>query len=205
VSVTYEVKKESTTQEFELLLTLKHPKIAPVCEIFQDWANVYIVQKLYFGGDLAIVLKKAHEAGMKVNERWLAAVIKQVLSGVELLHGKNVMPCDSKGPNVMVARKTICDTPQVIVIDFGLANHFSNRSRVGGTLGYIPREVWTRRGDVFSLVVMMYRLWFGYCPFVMGCRKVEEMGLDTAGGRGRCKRLPGNSHVPCVLLCLGRV
>jgi len=84
--------KESTTQEFELLLTLKHPKIAPVCEIFQDWANVYIVQKLYFGGDLAIVLKKAHEAGMKVNERWLAAVIKQVLSGVELLHGKNFMP-----------------------------------------------------------------------------------------------------------------
>uniref|UniRef100_A0A7S1AHD8 Uncharacterized protein n=1 Tax=Noctiluca scintillans TaxID=2966 RepID=A0A7S1AHD8_NOCSC len=176
--------KESTTQEFELLMTLKHPKIARVYEIFQDWANVYIVQEPYFGGDLTTALKKAHDAGVKVNERWLAAVIKQVLSGVEFLHGKNVMHCDLKEPNVMVAGKTNWDAPQVIVIDFGLANHFSSRSRVGGTPGYIPLEVWdhglwTPRGDVFSLGVMMYSLWFGYCPFVKGCRKVEEVAERT--------------------------
>jgi len=78
--------QESITQEFELLTELKHPKIARVFEIFQDWENVYIVQEPYFGGDLTTAVTKAHTAGVRVDERWLAGVSHQVLSGVEFLH-----------------------------------------------------------------------------------------------------------------------
>merc|ERR1712048_322723 len=70
--------------------------------------------------------------------------------------------------------------PQVVVIDFGLANHFSTRSAPGGTPGYMPPEVWeyglwTPKGDVFSIGVMMFSLRTARAPFTENCTTMEEV------------------------------
>lgn len=177
--------QESITQEFELLMELKHPKIARVFEIFQDWENVYIVQEPYFGGDLTTAVTKAHDAGVRVDERWLAGVSHQVLSGVEFLHNNGVVHSDLKEANVMVAGREAWHAPQVIVIDFGLANKFSAKSGVGGTPGYMPPEVWnhglwTPRGDVFSVGAMIFTLRNGKHPFYPpGSPGLEEIAELT--------------------------
>merc|ERR1719343_1218181 len=87
---------EDITREFELLASLKHPRIARVFDIFQDLANIYVVQEPYFGGDLTDAVRKAAEAGIFVNELWLAGVMKQVVDGVDFLHENQVMHCDLK-------------------------------------------------------------------------------------------------------------
>mmetsp|Transcript_26147 Transcript_26147/g.60981 ORF Transcript_26147/g.60981 Transcript_26147/m.60981 type:complete len:1008 (-) Transcript_26147:16-3039(-) len=179
---------EEIAQEFELLTTLKHPKIARVYDIFEDYRNVYIVMEPYFGGDLTKLIQNAQEASVKINETWFSKVIAQVLSGVDFLHSHLVMHCDLKEPNVMVVDKSSWEDPQVIVIDFGLANKFSSKSYGGGTPGYIPPEVWetglwTPRGDIFSVGVMMYALWAGENPFVKGCSTIEEVSQKTMKDR----------------------
>lgn len=176
---------EEISQEFELLTSLKHPKIARVFDIFQDWDNVYIVQEPYFGGDLTKAVQNAYNAGIAVDERWVAEVMYQVLMGVEFLHNNGVVHSDLKEPNVMVASHADWRRPQVIVIDFGLANKFSSKSGVGGTPGYMPPEVWdwglwTPRGDVFSLGVMLFTLRTGKGPFNPdGKSKLEEIKQAT--------------------------
>eukprot|EP00929_Paragymnodinium_shiwhaense_P111821 TRINITY_DN80107_c0_g1_i1.p1 TRINITY_DN80107_c0_g1~~TRINITY_DN80107_c0_g1_i1.p1 ORF type:complete len:945 (-),score=214.65 TRINITY_DN80107_c0_g1_i1:152-2986(-) len=175
---------DEVTREFELLTALKHPKIARVFEIFQDMANVYIVQEPYFGGDLTTAPSKANAAGVRFNELWLARIIEQVLVGVNFLHQNGVIHCDLKEPNVMVTNDSDWRDPQVIVIDFGLANKFSTTSGAGGTPGYMPPEVWahglwTPRGDIFSIGVMIYTLATGENPFTQGCRSIEEVSEKT--------------------------
>merc|ERR1719183_885067 len=69
---------EDITAEFELIIQLKHPKIARYYEIFQDASNFYIVSEPLFGGDLTQLVTKAHEAGVNVTEMWLARIIVQI-------------------------------------------------------------------------------------------------------------------------------
>jgi Ca2+-binding EF-hand superfamily protein len=94
------------------------------------------------------------------------------------------MHCDLKEANVMVANKTDLNVPQVVVIDFGLANHLSSTSRGGGSPGYMPPEVWqdelwTPRGDVFSLGCIVFSLTFGASPFLEGCRTIQDVKTMT--------------------------
>uniref|UniRef100_A0A7S1QET2 Non-specific serine/threonine protein kinase n=1 Tax=Alexandrium catenella TaxID=2925 RepID=A0A7S1QET2_ALECA len=177
---------EEITQEFELLMRLKHPKIARVFDIFQDWENIHIVQEPYFGGDLTTAVAKSLDAGVKVDERWLAHVMHQVCLGVQFLHNNGVVHSDLKEANVMVADATNWQQPQVIVIDFGLANKFCSKSRGGGTPGYMPPEVWdhglwTPRGDMFSIGVMLFTMRTGQAPFTPPDLKggLEEVAKRT--------------------------
>jgi len=184
---------EDITREFELLMKVKHPLIAHVFEIFQDETNIYIVQEPYFGGDLTTAVRKAVDSGVIVNEAWLSHVMLQVLKGVAFLHGHDIMHCDLKEANVMVTGATDWKRPQVVVIDFSLANEFTTRSHPGGTPGYMPPEVWdqglwTPKGDVFSIGVMIFAMRTGKHPFAEGCRTLEEVQLKT------------RDHVPQMLL-----
>merc|ERR1719171_3363823 len=77
---------EDITAEFELLIKLKHPKIARYYEIFQDYNNFYIVSEPYFGGDLTKLVATASTSGVKVTEAWLARIILQIAQGVSFLH-----------------------------------------------------------------------------------------------------------------------
>lgn len=174
---------EELTREFGLLMTVRHPRIAHVFEIFQDFANIYVVQEPYFGGDLTTAIPTAADAGVRVDEPWLAFVMHQILSGVAFLHSNHVMHCDLKEPNVMITGKTDWHRPQIVVIDFGLANEFSATSHPGGTPGYMPPEVWdhglwTPKGDVFSLGVMLYSMRSGQPPF-SNCQTLEEVQYNT--------------------------
>lgn len=175
---------EEITREFELLMSVKHPRIARVFEIFQDRANIYVVQEPYFGGDLTSAVRNAAAAGVQMSERWLAQVFHQILSGVAYLHSNYIMHCDLKEPNIMITGKADWHAPQIVVIDFGLAHEFTTRSYPGGTPGYMPPEVWdhglwTPKGDVFSLGVMLFSMRTGQQPFTEGCTSLEQVQQCT--------------------------
>lgn len=177
---------EDITAEFELLMTLSHPRIARVFEIFQDGANIYVAQEPYYGGDLTTALDTAKANGVQITEYWLSFVMKQVLLGVQFLHGNYVIHSDIKEANVMVAMDTNWAEPEIVIIDFGLVNQFNQTSHGGGTPGYMPPEVWekslwTPRGDIFSTGVMMFVLLEGNgeSPFVVGAKTMEDVEDNT--------------------------
>jgi len=154
---------EEIKDEFVLLKSLDHPRIQRVYDIFEDRSNVYVVAEPYRGGDLRELIDNAMEAGVSVTSSWLAHVVLQVLQGVAYLHSKYIIHCDLKESNVMVTTAENWREPSVVVIDFGLARNFAVDGSNGGTAGYIPPEVWTTglwtpKGDVFALGVIMFQL-----------------------------------------------
>jgi len=196
---------EDITREFALLTEVKHPLIAHVFEIFQDAANIYVVQEPYFGGDLSTAVQKAAEKGVRVDERWLMRVVQQILQGVLFLHSRGVMHCDLKEPNVMLASECDWQRPQIVVIDFGLANKFAAHSRPGGTPGYMPPEVWefglwTPRGDVFSIGVLLCSMRTGVQPFTQGCKSLEEIEDRTKNIVPEMEH--GSSELKSLVYCM---
>lgn len=176
---------DEITREFELMMKLKHPKIAHYFDIFQDKANIYVTTEPYFGGDLSGAVLKASQAGARVNEVWQANIMKQVVQGMQFLHLNEIMHCDLKEANVMVARDQNWHDPEIVVIDFGLAYSFACcKTRASGTPGYMPPEVWecglwTPRGDVFTLGVMLFKMRAGQGPFTIGCKDISDVKRRT--------------------------
>jgi serine/threonine protein kinase len=170
--------------EFTLLAKLDHPKIARTYEIFQDAANWYIISEPYFGGDLIQAPQTAQANGVALTPHWYTAIWKQVVSGLKFLHGNHVMHCDLKEPNVMISGAANWSAPNVVLIDFGCAKNFCAAARGGGTPGFMPPEVWmhnlwTTKGDTFSLGVMMYRMFTCTSPFGHGTMDLEVFKQET--------------------------
>jgi len=155
--------------EFELLKSLKHPRIEHIYDIFRTREHVYIVKEPYYGGDLRDAVFRASNADVKVGERWLSGVFHQVLEGVHYLHNSYIVHCDLKEANVMLASNDLA-VPQVKVIDFGLAFRFDGNLTWRGSPRYMPPEavkhgIWTPRGDVFSVGVMLFVMATGDYPY----------------------------------------
>merc|ERR1712151_1067168 len=80
----------------------------------------------------------------------------------------------------MITGKTEWKAPKEEEIEYGKENHFNSRSAPGGTPGYMPPEVWeyglwTPKGDVFSIGVMMFSLRTARAPFTENCTTMEEV------------------------------
>jgi len=149
--------------EFDLLKKLDHPHVARICEVFEDLSNIYVVSEPYTGGDLVTVTQTAEEHGIQLTHTWLGQIFLQCFGGIGYLHSKKTMHCDIKEANIMIADDKNWAAPHVMIIDFGMAKSFHG-SRVGGTPGYIPPEVWchqlwTPKGDMFALAVMIWGIY----------------------------------------------
>jgi len=183
--------------EFALLTKLDHPKIARTYEIFQDRANFYTVSEPYFGGDLSTIVEKASQGGAQITEKWFAGIWSQSCQGVAFLHTQHVMHCDIKEANIMISSKGNFQNPNVVVIDFGLAQGFSAGQMAGGTPGYMPPEVWqmglwTPKGDTFAMGVTFYSMiMMGQGgPWTQNAQSIEQVTANTV----RCMMPPPQGY-----------
>mmetsp|Transcript_97709 Transcript_97709/g.232622 ORF Transcript_97709/g.232622 Transcript_97709/m.232622 type:complete len:694 (+) Transcript_97709:90-2171(+) len=178
---------EDIVEEFNLLTSLDHPKIARLYEVFQDHVYIYVVSEPYFGGDLTTCAQKATERGVALNQSWLAGILKQICAGIMFLHSRKSMHCDIKEANVMISGDTDWLNPNVVVIDFGLARDFrKGSSGVMGTPGYMPPEVWTKgvwtcKGDIFSMGVLFYNMYCLHQRRAFEGQTVQQLQAQTCG------------------------
>eukprot|EP00440_Ansanella_granifera_P000102 gb/GFBE01000112.1/.p1 GENE.gb/GFBE01000112.1/~~gb/GFBE01000112.1/.p1 ORF type:complete len:728 (+),score=143.16 gb/GFBE01000112.1/:1-2184(+) len=177
---------DDIVDEFKLLASLDHPKIARLYEVFQDYAYIYVVSEPYFGGDLTTCGQKASEKGVKLTQSWLAGILRQVCAGVKYLHDQKQMHCDLKEANVMISGDSDWHAPNVVVIDFGLARDFKTPGPGSpfGTPGYMPPEVWhkglwTPKGDIFCLGVIFYQLHCLQMRRVFQGQTIDELKAST--------------------------
>ncbi|KAG0233738.1 kinase-like domain-containing protein [Mortierella sp. GBAus27b] len=161
-------------REIELMESLDHPNIVKLQEVIETQFTIYVCMEYVEGRSLEQHLK-AQEHG-RVSERAARRITRELASAISHCHSRFVVHRDIKPANILITT-----TGKVMLIDFGLGNNFSPRSRLNticGSLPYYSPEI--ARGshytgpevDIWCLGVVLYRMTVGRDPFV-GATKRE--------------------------------
>lgn len=178
-------------EEFAAVQRLRHDSLARTFDLFHDGSFYYTVHEPYLGGDFTKLRQRVQARGVQLSEEWWRLVVRQCLEGLRYLHGKAMIHCDIKEPNLMLKTDDLAK-PDVVIIDFGIAQgDASDRQQVCGTPGYIPPETWSShkwfpKGDCFALGVSILQLLVDRVPVVRDTPHgvvTVKTGIFTQGTR----------------------
>lgn len=147
--------------------SLSHPNIVTVFDAGVSDQGAYIAMELLKGRDL----RQLRAEGWRPTPAQAALIVRRVADALAYAHAKGIVHRDIKPANIFMVGRT-----QPRVLDFGIARvahqHESDGSDdvAGGSPYYMaPEQVRhenvDRRGDVFSLGVVLYELLTGERPF----------------------------------------
>jgi serine/threonine protein kinase len=144
-------------QEANTLATLKHPNIVDVTNFFQANGTAYMVMKDEKGVNLQDYIRK-HKG--RLSEKLLKTVFPQLLSGVKMLHDRNLLHLDIKPSNVHLRQGG-----RPLLLDFGAVREKTKtrlyEARIVATPGFAPIEQITERGymgtwtDIYAIGATM--------------------------------------------------
>ncbi|KAL7272266.1 Protein kinase protein rad53 [Rhizina undulata] len=131
-------KTEGVRKEVRILERLQHRNVVKYIECFEDAQKIYLVMEYVPGGDLKDYIAK-HKY---MKEELVKEVTRQVLSGIEFVHGMGISHRDLKPDNLLV----MSQEPMLVKIsDFGLAKMVDNEetflTTFCGTMLYLAPEV----------------------------------------------------------------
>uniref|UniRef100_A0A6Q2X4J6 Serine/threonine-protein kinase n=1 Tax=Esox lucius TaxID=8010 RepID=A0A6Q2X4J6_ESOLU len=165
----FPTKQESQLRnEVAILQNLHHPGIVNLECMFETPERVFVVMEKLHGDMLEMILSS--EKG-KLPERITKFLVTQILVALRHLHFKNIVHCDLKPENVLLASAE--SFPQVKLCDFGFARIIGEKSfrrSVVGTPAYLAPEVLRSKGynrslDMWSVGVIVYVSLSGTFPF----------------------------------------
>nr|XP_045378606.1 serine/threonine-protein kinase D1 isoform X3 [Camelus bactrianus] len=165
----FPTKQESQLRnEVAILQNLHHPGVVNLECMFETPERVFVVMEKLHGDMLEMILSS--EKG-RLPEHITKFLITQILVALRHLHFKNVVHCDLKPENVLLASAD--PFPQVKLCDFGFARIIGEKSfrrSVVGTPAYLAPEVLRNKGynrslDMWSVGVIIYVSLSGTFPF----------------------------------------
>uniref|UniRef100_H2M4R1 Serine/threonine-protein kinase n=1 Tax=Oryzias latipes TaxID=8090 RepID=H2M4R1_ORYLA len=165
----FPTKQESQLRnEVAILQSLHHPGVVNLDCMFETPERVFVVMEKLHGDMLEMILSS--EKG-RLPERIAKFLVTQILVALRHLHFKNIVHCDLKPENVLLASAD--SFPQVKLCDFGFARIIGEKSfrrSVVGTPAYLAPEVLRNKGynrslDMWSVGVIIYVSLSGTFPF----------------------------------------
>ena len=124
------------------------------------------------------IVHRHEETNSGVAEHEVRGFVRQIVQGLLHAHGKGWAHCDLKPDNVF-----LFDGDRLCLADWEAALPAHAPNRLAGTLYYMPPECFfrtnteARRGDVWSLGVLLFNLMTGKQPFQYDHReKIEQLG-----------------------------
>uniref|UniRef100_A0A8C6T7Z6 Serine/threonine-protein kinase n=1 Tax=Neogobius melanostomus TaxID=47308 RepID=A0A8C6T7Z6_9GOBI len=165
----FPTKQESQLRnEVAILQNLHHPGIVNLECMFETPERVFVVMEKLHGDMLEMILSSEKS---KLPERITRFLVTQILVALRHLHFKNIVHCDLKPENVLLASAE--PFPQVKLCDFGFARIIGEKSfrrSVVGTPAYLAPEVLRSKGynrslDMWSVGVIVYVSLSGTFPF----------------------------------------
>ncbi|KAF9095204.1 hypothetical protein BGX23_000898 [Mortierella sp. AD031] len=154
--------------EITVLSKVRHPNCVSLLEMFETEDAVFLVTDLAEGGELfeQLLQKGCYTEGDA------ARLVREILLGVEYLHGMEIVHRDLKPENLLFLDKS--ENAPLLITDFGLSKVLTSGNDVlmtaCGTPGYVAPEVLEQIGhgkpvDMWSVGVIAYTLLCGYTPF----------------------------------------
>jgi calcium/calmodulin-dependent protein kinase I len=163
-----EKDKLSLASEVQIVMSVSHPNIVQVIEIFSNQKYVNIVMECMIGGELfdRIVKKSFY------SEQEAKAALKHIANGIQYCHERNIAHRDLKPENLLYQNGNVDSILKLA--DFGLARILGPDEmlhNVCGTPGYVAPEIlaptpyYGIQVDMWSIGVILYILLCGYPPF----------------------------------------
>ena len=153
-------------REFEMLTKFNHINVILVTEIFETIDSYYSVMEYCEGGELFNYIVKKR----RLSEEESAFFYYQLINGLEYIHSLNMVHRDLKPENLLLTHDHILK-----IIDFGLSNYFSNKSKLlstpCGSPCYASPEMVSGNKyngfkiDIWSSGIILYAMLCGYLPF----------------------------------------
>lgn len=151
-------------REKEIMEKVLHPFLIDMVNAFQDDKNLYMVLKLYPGGELYNMLHQKKSDGVKKSVAIFYAA--GILQALDFMHLKSVIYRDLKPENVLLDEDGYC-----VIVDMGFAKVVTEKTyTLCGTPLYIAPEVVLSRGhdkgaDIWSLGILIFEMIYGFTPF----------------------------------------
>jgi calcium-dependent protein kinase len=172
-------KMEQLEAECEIFLSMDHPHVARLVDVYESETQLQLVMECMEGGELFERLTKRK----RFSEKDASLAIYQMLLAVNYIHGKGIVHRDLKLENFLYERQ---DTDHLKLIDFGFSHIWKPNTLMQlscGTLAYVAPEVlkksYTSKCDLWSMGVILFILLAGYMPF-SGPEKTMRKNIDEA-------------------------
>lgn len=158
-------KKEELETECEIFLSMDHPHVARLTDVYESEDTLDLVMECMEGGELFHRVTERK----RFNERDAAEATFQMLLAVNYIHTHGIVHRDIKLENFLYEKK---ETDHLKLIDFGFSKIWQPNTKMAlscGTLAYVAPEVldksYTSQCDLWSLGVVVFILLVGYMPF----------------------------------------
>jgi serine/threonine protein kinase len=174
---------ESLQRELYCAQMLSHPNIVNVFEQDRDGDVDFFTMELLEGELLSSVMARFAAQPMHRPHAW--AIIRQIASGLEHAHSRDVVHADLKPQNIMIT-----DSGEVRILDFGSSSVSSKLASNGREMGsrsstaaYASCEILAgraadRRDDLYSLACISYELLTGTHPFLRRrANEARDLGI----------------------------
>ncbi|HEX3396381.1 MAG TPA: serine/threonine-protein kinase [Steroidobacteraceae bacterium] len=162
---------EALRHELQSAQMLSHPNIVRVYDLDRDGDLVFFTMEYLEGELLSSLIQRFQPLAMSRPDAW--SIIRQIASGLEHAHGRNMVHGDLKPQNIMIT-----NSGEVRILGFGASrtlpgpNHAApaGRAAPSGALAYACCEMLDGRNpdprdDLYSLACLSYELLAGAHPF----------------------------------------
>ena len=182
--------KRYLDNEINILKEIEHPNIIKLIEVHETTQYIYLVMELCNGGGLSDCLEDHMKKNKKpFSEEIVQYLMRQIVSGLNHLHKKNILHRDIKLDNILVNFDNEEDRKnrnmmkaKVKIIDFGFARHLEPSQLAYSTLGSpinmdpgILRKLnrmehskeygYDQKADIWSLGTICYEMLIGKNTF----------------------------------------
>jgi calcium-dependent protein kinase len=170
-------KRQQLEAEVEIFLTLDHPHVTRLFDVYEAADHLFLVMECMEGGEL---FDRIHEC-KRFAERDAADAVWQMLLALNYIHSHGIVHRDLKLENFLYDKK---DSNHLKLIDFGFSKAWDPNIKMHvscGTLSYVAPEVleksYTSQCDLWSLGVIAFILLAGYMPF-SGSEQVQTSNIS---------------------------
>jgi len=169
-------KKVQMDSEIACFLSMDHPHIARLFDVYEARDTLYLVMECLEGGEL---FDRVTEC-TRYSEQDAAEATRQMLLALNYLHCHGIVHRDLKLENFLYDTR---HGNHLMLIDFGFSKVWDPNIKMHhscGTLAYVAPEVlqknYTKQCDLWSLGVIAFILLCGYMPF-SGSEEVQKTNI----------------------------